>query len=70
MLLPQTEAFHLLRNRLQCVPNFWQNPLIHPEKEDEVFVELLEHFKNVQSLHRIHKLDQRKLSIQLWEKNK
>lgn len=23
MLLPQTEAFHLLRNRLQCVPNYW-----------------------------------------------
>lgn len=23
MLLPQTEAFHLLKNRLQCVPNYW-----------------------------------------------
>lgn len=23
MLLPQTEAFDTLRNRLQCVPNYW-----------------------------------------------
>lgn len=23
MLLPQTEAFNLLKNRLQCVPNYW-----------------------------------------------
>lgn len=23
MLLPQTNAFVLLKNRLQCVPNYW-----------------------------------------------
>lgn len=23
MLLPQTNAFALLKNRLQCVPNYW-----------------------------------------------
>lgn len=23
MLLPQTDAFVLLKNRLQCVPNYW-----------------------------------------------
>lgn len=22
MLLPQTDAFHMLKNRLQCVPNY------------------------------------------------
>lgn len=28
MLLPQTEAFDTLRNRLQCVPNYWgQEPM-------------------------------------------
>lgn len=26
MLLPQTEAFHLLNNRLKCVPNYWSQP--------------------------------------------
>jgi vacuole morphology and inheritance protein 14 len=26
MLIPQTESFNLLRNRLQCVPNYWGQP--------------------------------------------
>lgn len=26
MLLPQTDAFILLQNRLQCVPNYWGPP--------------------------------------------
>lgn len=34
------------------------------------FDQLLLHFKKVQALHRTHKQEQRKLSIQLWERNK
>lgn len=30
MLLPQTDAFVLLNNRLQCVPNYWRKE--SPEK--------------------------------------
>lgn len=72
MLLPQTEAFHLLRNRLQCT-NYWHQQSIKMEDESgdsAEFQELLQHFKTVQALHRTQKLEQRKISIQLWEKNK
>lgn len=77
MLLPQTDAFHLLKNRLQCVPNYWQQHGTSSPAGGVTFVggklsfdELLQHFKEVQQLHRSYKTSQRKASIQIWEKKK
>lgn len=76
MLLPQTEAFHLLKNRLQSVPNYWQqpqpshsaSPAINSSKID--FENLLKHFKQVQSQHWAYRIENRKNTIQIWESNK
>uniref|UniRef100_A0A5S6QCP8 Protein VAC14 homolog n=1 Tax=Trichuris muris TaxID=70415 RepID=A0A5S6QCP8_TRIMR len=57
MLLPQTEAFHILRRRLQCLPNpslavnfRSRSPSIISEKMDTdlYFTDLLNHFTKVQ----------------------
>ncbi|XP_055612874.1 protein VAC14 homolog [Uranotaenia lowii] len=66
MLLPQTNAFNLLRNRLQCVPNYWGQPMnidscSSNESQSQIdFGKLFEHFKQIQDLHRQQRLDQRK----------
>ncbi|KHJ44412.1 HEAT repeat protein [Trichuris suis] len=57
MLLPQTEAFHLLRRRLQCLPNpslainfRSRSPSVTCEKMniEDYFNELLQHFTGLQ----------------------
>ncbi|XP_075980928.1 protein VAC14 homolog [Anticarsia gemmatalis] len=58
MLLPQTDAFHLLRNRLQCAP---LHPARHQTSTNETpiaidFAALLVDFKRVQAAHRDYKL--------------
>ncbi|XP_065072860.1 protein VAC14 homolog [Ochlerotatus camptorhynchus] len=66
MLLPQTEAFNLLRNRLQCVPNYWGQPAkINSKSSNESqskinFKQLFAHFQRVQELHQKQRLQQRK----------
>ncbi|XP_037956925.1 protein VAC14 homolog [Teleopsis dalmanni] len=67
MLLPQTDAFNLLKNRLQCVPNYWsQTPLNVKDslqyKSKIDFEMLLNHFKKVQKSQREQRLTQRKRS--------
>lgn len=66
MLLPQTEVFNLLRNRLQCVPNYWGQPATLNSKSSNEsqskinFGELFAHFKRVQELHHRQRVEQRK----------
>lgn len=66
MLLPQTEAFNLLSNRLQCVPNYWGQPTkiiskSSNESQSKInFKQLFEHFQRVQKLHQKQRLQQRK----------
>lgn len=73
MLLPQTEAFNLLRNRLQCVPNYWgqnieRSTKLSVEKQSTIdFLELIKHFERVQNIHQQQRIAHRKKSIQLWE---
>lgn len=62
MLLPQTEAFTLLKNRLQCVPMYGgcsgplpatqSNELSVEDQSGIDFKTLLEHFKSVQDQHQ------------------
>ncbi|XP_055906831.1 protein VAC14 homolog [Eupeodes corollae] len=68
MLLPQTEAFDMLKNRLQCVPNYWgQVPIDGKhslESKSKInFNELLEYFEKIQKLHREQRMIQRKRSV-------
>ncbi|KAL9897553.1 protein VAC14 homolog [Glossina fuscipes fuscipes] len=68
MLLPQTDAFRMLKNRLQCVPNYWgQQPVNENQslqyKSNIDFVELTVHFKKVQKAHRDQRVQQRKRSF-------
>lgn len=75
MLLPQTEAFTLLKNRLECA--LWsgggskQNASIPPTTksiEDQSgisFSELLEHFKSVQDMHQQQRNQQRKKNVEI-----
>ncbi|XP_014085882.1 protein VAC14 homolog isoform X1 [Bactrocera oleae] len=65
MLLPQTDAFHLLKNRLQCVPNYWGQTPINENKSLQYqsnidFEILLEHFKKVQKAQRTLRIQQRR----------
>uniref|UniRef100_A0A182P6U2 Protein VAC14 homolog n=1 Tax=Anopheles epiroticus TaxID=199890 RepID=A0A182P6U2_9DIPT len=66
MLLPQTEAFHLLNNRLKCVPNYWSQPnKISSKSTNESqcnikFDELFTYFKYVQDLHHQKRVEKRK----------
>lgn len=60
MLLPQSTAFHTLRNRLECVPNFQLLNIQEskPSKQEKIpskkfnFVELLSHFQEIQQNHK------------------
>lgn len=77
MLLPQTDAFHLLKNRLQCVPNYWQQTQqqiklsTSSRPTDQIdFEVLLQHFQRIQILYRQYKVEQRRQNVQAWEKNK
>lgn len=71
MLLPQTESFHLLKNRLQCVPQLLDQV---PRKSDELSIEeksgidfnvLLVHFKDIQDLHQQQRNQQRKRNVEI-----
>ncbi|KAL0820036.1 hypothetical protein ABMA28_005995 [Loxostege sticticalis] len=58
MLLPQSDAFHTLRNRLQCAPPLPLPPLPAPHSSQSPafdFEHLLSVFKSVQSAHREYK---------------
>ncbi|XP_017477393.1 PREDICTED: protein VAC14 homolog [Rhagoletis zephyria] len=73
MLLPQTDAFNLLKNRLQCVPNYWgQTPIEERNslqyKSNIKFEDLLQHFKKVQKCQRALRIQQRR-NIILPEEN-
>ncbi|KAH8236575.1 hypothetical protein KR026_005984 [Drosophila bipectinata] len=74
MLLPQTEAFDTLRNRLQCVPNYWgQNPIDERNsleyKSGIDFDALEQHFIKLQKAHREQRIVHRKRSIITPESN-
>jgi len=61
MLLPQSEAFNLVKNRLACVPHVYKAENIRVNKKskrkkylDEIdFQSLLEHFQEVVSRHQL-----------------
>lgn len=71
MLLPQTEAFTLLKNRLQCV--MWDqvpkkstsNELSIEDQSGIDFAVLLDHFKSVQDLHQQQRHQQRKRNVEI-----
>ncbi|EDW81518.1 uncharacterized protein Dwil_GK12108 [Drosophila willistoni] len=69
MLLPQTEAFDTLRNRLQCVPNYWNTPITTDHRDSLEhqsgidFDALKEHFIKLQKAHREQRIVQRKRSV-------
>ncbi|XP_055700126.1 protein VAC14 homolog [Phlebotomus papatasi] len=73
MLLPQTDAFLLLKNRLQCVPMYWGHNTevdtsLSVENQSSIdFNALLEHFQKVQEFHHQQRMIQRRKSILLWE---
>ncbi|KAJ0173887.1 hypothetical protein K1T71_010033 [Dendrolimus kikuchii] len=60
MLLPQTDAFHALRNRLQCAPAMppaqGSEGKAERTKPSIDFDQLLEEFKRVQAAHREYKM--------------
>lgn len=67
MLLPQSEAFHALRRRLQCAPPPAPAPAPAsapaPAPADSIdFEALLAEFRRVQAAHRDHQLLERRLS--------
>nr|CAD7458945.1 unnamed protein product [Timema tahoe] len=75
MLLPQTEAFHTLRRRLDCVPSLHLHCARTPVAKTEVcnkhekhinFDELLAHFLSVQERH--HQTKQSSRAVTLLEK--
>lgn len=69
MLLPQSSAFHTLRNRLECVPNFQllSLPESKSNKQEKVpskkfnFADLLSHFQEIQQKHKQAKINNRSL---------
>lgn len=73
MLLPQTDAFNLLKNRLQCVPNYWgrsidKNSSKSIESQSSVdFTILLKHFEQIQQIHQQQRIAQRKKNVSLQE---
>ncbi|KAH8347408.1 hypothetical protein KR059_010547 [Drosophila kikkawai] len=74
MLLPQTEAFDTLRNRLQCVPNYWGHEPIDERNSLEYksgidFDALEQHFIKLQKAHREQRIVHRKRSVITPESN-
>ncbi|XP_046552711.1 protein VAC14 homolog isoform X1 [Haliotis rubra] len=71
MLLPQSEAFKLLRYRLECIPHYhFHDKTSKPKKKEERplvakinFEELLAHFHKVQAKHRDSKRSQHALKL-------
>ncbi|XP_030562683.1 protein VAC14 homolog [Drosophila novamexicana] len=68
MLLPQTLAFDTLRNRLQCVPNYWGKQPLDERKSVEFssgidFAALRAQFVERQKTHRAQRIIQRKRSV-------
>ena len=75
MILPQSEAFLLLKHRLDCVPNYYNKIAEHvrassscqakdPEQAKKLaheidFNQLLQHFVQVQETHRFFKKSKR-----------
>ncbi|CAB3376141.1 Hypothetical predicted protein [Cloeon dipterum] len=68
MLMPQTDAFHTLRRRLNCIPKIGESKS-SPWKEtrSEVnkinFAELLSHFQDVQQRHSVQRQKGKKNNI-------
>lgn len=74
MLLPQTEAFDTLRNRLQCVPNYWGHEPVDERNSLEYksgidFDALEQHFIKLQKAHREQRIVHRKRSVITPESN-
>ncbi|KAH8358614.1 hypothetical protein KR093_001255 [Drosophila rubida] len=74
MLLPQTTAFDTLRNRLQCVPNYWGQQPIDERNSLEYksgidFAALRTHFIQRQKAHRDQRIILRKRSVIVPESN-
>ncbi|XP_077293243.1 protein VAC14 homolog isoform X2 [Arctopsyche grandis] len=76
MLLPQTEAFHILRKRLQSIPQQLE-PFVFkhstsrnlPNMYVKNFDELLKHFLDIQEKHRFYKLNSRTKNMILSEQD-
>ncbi|KAH8402579.1 hypothetical protein KR215_002573 [Drosophila sulfurigaster] len=74
MLLPQTTAFDTLRNRLQCVPNYWGQQPVDERNSLEYksgidFAVLREHFIKRQKAHRDQRITLRKRNVCMPESN-
>lgn len=65
MILPQSDAFITLKQRLDCVPNYFNKISPVQEKNSEQtdnkidFKELLDHFIKVQEKHKFFKRQKR-----------
>jgi vacuole morphology and inheritance protein 14 len=74
MILPQSEAFIMLKNRLDCVPSYYnrlsvdpsskpanddKNGIVLPSSSKIDFKQLLEHFVQIQEKQRFFKLHKR-----------
>ncbi|CAG9137234.1 unnamed protein product [Plutella xylostella] len=69
MLLPQSDAFHTLRRRLQCVPPAPAPPPAPAAAQADIdFASLLEEFKRVQHRHRQFKMADRGRARSLMDK--
>ena len=61
MVLPQSDAYFALKNRLDCVPNYFNkisnsnNTKLNTERRKIDLEELLEHFVKVQERHKFFK---------------
>ncbi|XP_034117781.1 protein VAC14 homolog [Drosophila nasuta] len=74
MLLPQTTAFDTLRNRLQCVPNYWGQQPVDERNSLEYksgidFAALREHFIKRQKAYRDQRITLRKRNVSMPESN-
>ncbi|XP_048523588.1 protein VAC14 homolog isoform X4 [Dendroctonus ponderosae] len=72
MLLPQTEAFVILKTRLSCIPSlhlqFDDKVVVRKKSSDVDFQKLLAHFKEVQEKHKQYKKENRTKEILLFDR--
>lgn len=76
MLLPQTDAFHLLRNRLQCVPryNYDSNDTLSEsgksveDRSPVDFDVLFEHFRSIQTQHQQIRIAMKRRNVILLDR--
>uniref|UniRef100_A0AAR5PUB6 Protein VAC14 homolog n=1 Tax=Dendroctonus ponderosae TaxID=77166 RepID=A0AAR5PUB6_DENPD len=72
MLLPQTEAFVILKTRLSCIPSlhlqFDDKVVVRKKSSDVDFQKLLAHFKEVQEKHKHYKKENRTKEILLFDR--